>query len=455
MSHLDHLARLGRRSVLWLKGLFIVAGALGLTLASPALANDLPTGGVVASGGAVISQTGSAMDINQSTNKAVINWQSFDIGSGASVNFKLPDSSSITLNRVTGEDPSKIFGSLTSNGQIFLLNPHGVLFGATSRINAAGIVASTMSLTDEDFNAGRYVFKNNGSDASVVNEGEIVVTGYAAFLAPTVRNEAIISGRMGTIALAGGNQLTLNLTGTDLLSVQVDPALVGQLIENHGMIAAQDGQVIMTLSSERKLVDSAIASKLEQAQAIIESGDGKISRIVAGGQIDAASIKIEGGVTGRVDAIGSVSAQNLSGLGGQIDITAGDVSIASTANINASGISGGGAINIGGGFQGADPGLVNARTTSVDAGASITADAVHAGDGGTVVVWSDKTTQFAGSISARGGAVSGNGGSVEVSGKQLLDLTGSVDLRAAAGETGTCCSIQIILRSKRLVRTRA
>ncbi|NBU84539.1 MAG: filamentous hemagglutinin N-terminal domain-containing protein, partial [Sphingomonadaceae bacterium] len=437
MSHLDHLGRLGRRSAFWLKGLFIVAGALGLTLASPALANDLPTGGVVTSGGAVISQTGLAMDVTQSTNKAVINWQSFDIGSGASVNFKLPDSSSITLNRVTGDDPSKIFGSLTSNGQIFLLNPHGVLFGATSRINAAGIVASTMSLSDEDFNAGRYVFKNNGSDGSVINEGEIVVTGYAAFLAPTVRNEAIISGRMGTIALAGGNQLTLNLTGTDLLSVQVDPSLVGQLIENHGMIAAQDGQVIMTLSSERKLVDSAIASKLEQAQAIIASGDGKVSRIVAGGQIEAASIKIDGSVTGRVDAIGSVSAQDPTGLGGQIDITAGDVSIASTARLDASGSSGGGAINIGGGFQGADPDIVNARTTSVDAGASITADAGHAGDGGTVVIWSDKATHFAGSISARGGADAGQGGFVEVSGKKLLDFTGAVNLRAPMGRAGT------------------
>jgi hypothetical protein len=113
------------------------------------------------------------------------------------------------------------------------------------------------------------------------------------------------------------------------------------------------------------------------------------------------------------------------------------VSIGSTAKIDASGISGGGAINIGGGFQGADPDLVNARTTSVDAGASITADAVRAGDGGTVVLWSDKTTQFAGSISARGGADAGQGGFVEVSGKRRLDFTGTVNLRAPMGRAGT------------------
>ncbi|WP_022680641.1 filamentous hemagglutinin N-terminal domain-containing protein, partial [Sandarakinorhabdus limnophila] len=420
-----------------LKRAFLANSALSLILVSPVAAQNLPSGGVVASGGAVISQTGSAMNIVQSTHKAVVNWQSFDISAGSSVKFTLPDSASITLNRVVGDDPSKIFGSLTSNGQIFLLNPNGVLFGATSRINAAGIVASTLSLSDDDFNAGRYVFKKNGSEAAVTNEGEIVVTGYAALLASTVRNEGLISARMGTVALAGGDVLTLDLAGNSLVSVQVDAAVVDQLVENRGMIAAQDGRVIMTLSSERRLVDSAIASKLQQAQAIVVSGNGRTNRIVAGGQIEAASVKIEGGITGRVEASGSVSVQNLSGLGGQIDITGGDLVIADTAKIDASGRSGGGAINIGGGFQGADAGLLNARTTVVAAGASISADALNAGDGGKVVVWSDKATRYAGNISARGGVAGGNGGFAEVSGKQWLDFTGSVDLRAAAGETGT------------------
>ncbi|OYX77019.1 MAG: hypothetical protein B7Y82_11690 [Sphingomonadales bacterium 32-65-25] len=420
-----------------LKRAFLASSALSLILVSPAAAQNLPSGGVVASGGAVISQTGSAMNIVQSTNKAVVNWQSFDISAGSSVKFTLPDSASITLNRVVGDDPSKIFGSLTSNGQIFLLNPNGVLFGATSRINAAGIVASTLSLSDDDFNAGRYVFKKNGSDAAVTNEGEIVVTGYAALLASTVRNEGLISARMGTVALAGGDVLTLDLAGNSLVSVQVDAAVVDQLVENRGMIAAQDGRVIMTLSSERRLVDSAIASKLQQAQAIVDSGNGRTNRIVAGGQIEAASVKIEGGLTGRVEASGSVSVQNLSGLGGQIDITGGDLVIADTAKIDASGRSGGGAINIGGGFQGADAGLLNARTTVVAAGASISADALNAGDGGNVVVWSDKATRYAGNISARGGAAGGNGGFAEVSGKKFLDFTGSVNLRAPMGLAGT------------------
>ncbi|MFZ4110711.1 MAG: filamentous hemagglutinin N-terminal domain-containing protein, partial [Polymorphobacter sp.] len=437
MRHFNQAASPARSSAFGLRRVFLASSALSIIFAYPAVAENLPSGGVVTSGSVVISQTGSAMNIFQSTNKAVVNWKSFDVAAGSSVNFTLPDSASITLNRVVGDDPSKIFGSLTSNGQIFLLNAHGVLFGATSRVNAAGIVASTLSLSDDDFNAGRYVFKNNGSDASVTNEGEIVVTGYAALLAPTVRNEGIISARMGTVALAGGNVLMLNLAGNSLMSVQVDPAVVDQLIENRGMIAAQDGRVIMTVSSERRLVDSAIASKLQQAQAIVDSGNGLTNRIVAGGQIEAGSVKIEGGVTGRVEASGSVSAQNLSGVGGQIDITGGDLVIADSAKINASGSAGGGAINIGGGFQGADVGLLNARTTVVAAGASIFADALQAGDGGNVVVWSDKATRYAGNISARGGAAGGNGGSAEVSGKQWLDFTGSVDLRAAAGETGT------------------
>ncbi|MCF8472882.1 MAG: filamentous hemagglutinin N-terminal domain-containing protein, partial [Sphingomonadaceae bacterium] len=436
----------------------------------PANAEELPTGASVAAGDASVSQTGSNMVINQSTKKAVINWKTFNIASGASVNYVVPDSASITLNRVTGDDVSKIFGSLTSNGQIFLLNPHGIVFGVGSRVNAAGIVASTLSLSDEDFQAGRYDFKNNGLKGAVVNQGEIVVNGYAALLATTVRNEGIIFSQMGSVALAGGQQITLDVTGNNLVSVQVNPALVDQLIENHGLIAARDGRVIMTLSSERRLMDGAVASNLQQAQAIVDAGDGVTSRIVvgerrltdgavasnvqqaqaifdagdgvtsrivAGGKIEGGSIAIEGGVTGRVEATGTISSQNLSGIGGKIAITGGDVFVGGGASVDASGSAGGGAVDIGGGFQGASPDLLNARTTTIEAGASIKADALTAGDGGNVVIWSDETTQFAGGISARGGAGAGDGGFVEVSGKQLLDFTGSVDLRAAAGKTGT------------------
>ncbi|MEY3635159.1 MAG: hypothetical protein RLZZ61_1569 [Pseudomonadota bacterium] len=420
-----------------LRRLFLAGSALTIVMGCPANAEDLPTGGSVAAGDATISQSASKMVINQSTNKAVINWNTFDIGSGSSVNFVLPDSGSVTLNRVTSDDASKIFGSLTSNGQIFLLNPRGIVFGVGSRVNAAGIVASTLTLSDEDFQAGRYDFKSNGIKGAVVNQGEIVVNGYAALLAPTVRNEGIIFAQMGTVALAGGQGVTLDVAGNNLVSVQVNPALVDQLIENRGLIAAPDGRVIMTLSSERRLMDSAIASNVQQAQAIVDAGDGVTSRIVAGGKIESGSIAIAGGVTGRVDATGAISSQNLSGIGGQIAITGGDVFVGSGASVDASGSTGGGVVDIGGGFQGASPDLLNARTTTVDAGASIKADALTAGNGGNVVIWSDKNTQFAGNISARGGAASGDGGSVEVSGKQLLDFTGSVDLRAVAGKTGT------------------
>ncbi|WP_397604099.1 filamentous hemagglutinin N-terminal domain-containing protein, partial [Sphingorhabdus sp.] len=134
----------GRAVPTRLRRLFLAGSALTLVLGCPANAEDLPTGGTVAAGDATISQSGSKMVINQSTNKAVINWNTFDIASGASVNYVLPDSGSITLNRVTSDDASKIFGSLTSNGQIFLLNPRGIVFGVGSRINAAGIVASTL-----------------------------------------------------------------------------------------------------------------------------------------------------------------------------------------------------------------------------------------------------------------------------------------------------------------------
>ncbi|MFM5914122.1 MAG: filamentous hemagglutinin N-terminal domain-containing protein, partial [Chakrabartia godavariana] len=405
---------------------------------SPAHAEDLPTGASVSAGQVAIAQTASTLNINQTSDKAIINWQTFDIASGASVNYTLPSSKSFTLNRVIGDNPTKILGSLTSNGQIYLLNPRGILFGAGSRVNAAGLVASTMSMKDEDFLAGRYVFTDNGSKAAVVNEGEIVVNGgYAALLSSNVRNEGIVSSRLGTVALAAGQKLTLDVSGDQLVSVQVEPALVGQLIENRGMIAAEDGRVIMTLSSERRLIDSAIASRVEQAKAIVAAGDGTVSRIAAAGEITAAQVDIEAGSVGTADVAGALTtASDISG-GGKISVTGGDVVLRATSRLDATGASGGGQISVGGGYQGRDDNLLNARTTTVESGATIAADAGTAGDGGRIVVWSDQLTRFDGKISATGGRTGGNGGFAEVSGKSRLDFTGAVDLNASAGDSGT------------------
>ncbi len=182
-------------------------GNAGFALAGPPVAppvNALPTGGQVAAGAASITQSANRMDINQSTQKAILNWQSFNIGADAQVNFAQPSASAVALNRVLSSDPSAIYGKLNSNGQVFLLNPNGVLFGAGARVDVGGLVASTMKIDDADFMAGNYKF--SGGSGAVINQGSLTAAqgGYIALLSPEVRNEGVISASLGTVLLEIG-----------------------------------------------------------------------------------------------------------------------------------------------------------------------------------------------------------------------------------------------------------
>src|SRR5664279_5284556 len=129
--------------------------AVCLAMSSAALA--LPLGGKVVNGNATISTpTPGTEVVKQTTDKAIIDWQSFSIAAGEKVRFYAPSSTSITLNRVTGYDPSVILGQMSSNGRVFLLNPYGVVFGAGARVDVGGLVVSSLSMSDSDFLASRY-----------------------------------------------------------------------------------------------------------------------------------------------------------------------------------------------------------------------------------------------------------------------------------------------------------
>ena len=175
--------------------------------------NTLPTGGQVTAGQAGITQSGSQLTINQGSASAIINWQSFSIGSQAAVTFNQPSSSSVALNRVVTGIPSLIFGKLTANGQVFLVNPGGILFGPGAQLNIGGLVATTMSISDADFLAGNYVFNSNGATSAVENQGSITASpgGTVALLAPTVVNEGTIAAPGGAVVLAAGEKIALTI----------------------------------------------------------------------------------------------------------------------------------------------------------------------------------------------------------------------------------------------------
>ncbi len=228
-------------------------------LTGVSLLHAAPSGGVVTSGTANIAQSGSVTTINQSTQKASINWQNFSIGKSETVNFNQPSVSAITLNRVVGNEKSIIEGTLNANGQVWILNSNGVLFNSSAKVNTAGLLATTKALSDEDFQKGEYSFKGESS-ASVINLGEITInnSGYAALLANTVQNEGSIKAIHGTVHLTGASEATINLNGNSLVSLKVDKGVLDALVENRGAIYADGGNVYLTTNAVNELLKGVV-----------------------------------------------------------------------------------------------------------------------------------------------------------------------------------------------------
>lgn len=237
--------------------------AAAFALPAHALAPDaLPTGGQVAAGQAGIHQNGAQMTVAQGSDKAILHWQGFDIGSQAVVHFEQPSASAVALNRVLAGDASRIHGRLTANGQVWLINPAGVVFGPGSRVDVGGLVASTLDIADEDFLDGKARFDRNGAIGAIINRGELTAAdgGLVALLAPTVINEGVISARLGDVALAAGERITLEAGADGRLQVAVEAATLRTLIDNRQLIVADGGQVVMTGRAAAELSASVVAN---------------------------------------------------------------------------------------------------------------------------------------------------------------------------------------------------
>ncbi|WCR20965.1 MBG domain-containing protein [Paracoccus alcaliphilus] len=414
-----------------------------LIVAFPAagLADMLPSGGTVTSGNASIITPGPRnMVIHQGSDRAVVNWNGFSIGRGAGVDIRQPSQGSAILNRVTGDTTSRIHGSLTANGQVHVVNPNGILIGREGRIiTGGGFVASTLDITDEDFQAGRLSYRGQGASAGVVNRGAITVGrgGYAALIGGRIDNSGTITAPLGRIGLGAGERVTLDLSGDGFMQVALpsqDDGNEDALIRNSGTVSADGGRIEMTAATARNAARNAInLSGVAEARTVsVHNG-----AIVLGGG-NGGAVRVSGTVSTR--AARAPARLTLNGsdrpprpTGGQIDIAGAHIALTG-ATLDASG-DGGGRIRIGGDFAGAGN-LQRAATTTADAGTVILADALSRGDGGRVVQWSDQRTGFAGNISARGGNAGGDGGFVEVSSAGRLTYAGRTDLRAPAGDWG-------------------
>ena len=172
----------------------------------------LPTGPQVTAGSAQIGTVGSTMTVVNSPN-AIINWQSFSIGQSETVKFLQQSASSAVLNRVVGGQMSEIMGRLSSNGQVFLINPAGILVGAGAVVDTASFFASTLQMLDQDFLSGKLKFQGDAGSGKITNQGLITVGygGHAVLMAPKIENGGIIKAPGGQILLAAGQKITLRM----------------------------------------------------------------------------------------------------------------------------------------------------------------------------------------------------------------------------------------------------
>ena len=293
------------------------------TLAATAgAASALPTGGQVTSGSGHLTQRGDTLTVTQQSQNLSLNWQTFNIGRQSTVDFVQPDASAIAVNRIADINGSQIFGHLDANGQVFLINPNGVLFGQGAQVNVGGLVASTLNVDDSTLGTGSLSFSGTGK-GKVTNLGTINVTGggYVALLANQVSNQGAIHAQLGSVALAGGNAVTLNFGGDKLVSVRVDQSALDALAQNGQLIEADGGNVWMTAGARDSLLASAVNNTGTIDAQTVQNQNGHIMLL---GGMDAGTVT----VGGTLDA----SAPS-GGNGGQIETSAANVNVANTAKI--------------------------------------------------------------------------------------------------------------------------
>lgn len=360
------------------------SGVLLSLMSSMALAN--PTDGVVAAGAATITSAGNEVQINQTSDRALIEWKSFDIAAGETTRFIQPGANSLALNRVVNSNQiSAINGNLLANGRVLVINPNGVIIGPQGNVDTAGFIASTADIGNAAFmnSTDRFDFDRAGNaDATVENQGRITVqdAGLALLVAPNVRNSGVIVGNLARLQMGAGDTFGVDFYGDGLLQLSVG-ASSKLVAENTGALVANGGRVLMSAAAASNVLESVI------------------------------------------NTTGVIEARSLVNHNGEIVLGGVGANVTVSGKLDASGVQGG---NV----------KVTGNNVLIDSSAALLADADQNGNGGIVDVIADRVAIFRGYISAKGGALFGNGGNVEVSGLGYLSFSGLVDTTAANGETG-------------------
>jgi filamentous hemagglutinin family protein len=296
----------------------LIAAALSL---SAGIAQAGPTGGQVTGGSGTITQGGSTTTISQVSQNLFLNWQTFNIAPQETVDFVQPNASAIAVNRIVGTNGSSILGHLDANGQVYLINPNGVIFGKGAQVNVGGLVASTLAFDPSTIGSASKTFSGTGT-GSVLNEGTITAAtgGSVALIGNHVGSTGIISAQLGTVALGAGSATTLTFNGTSLVKMQVDQGVLNSVASNGGLIRADGGHVLMTAGAKDSLLASVVNNTGIIEARTVENHEGTITLL--------------GGMSaGTVDVGGTLDVSAARGNGGSIETSAAHVDVANSANV--------------------------------------------------------------------------------------------------------------------------
>lgn len=297
-----------------------------------------PLNGIVANGDVTFSDGNTV--INQNSDKAIVNWDSFNINTGETVTFNQNSSSSIILNRISGGQ-TNILGNINANGKVFLLNPNGIVFGSGSSVNVGGLLATTANISDADFMSGALNF--TGAVSDIINNGNINITdlGYAVLMGRKVTNNGVIAAKLGTVQLASGTDFRLTFSGSDLIGLNIDVGNLDAETINSGSIFADGSTVALSSKGVANALTNAVNNTgVITANAI--SNVGGVIRLTA----DGGSVSSVGNVIGAKADIsstaGNINVTNMKTTDfiakAQTDVTA---SVLATSNIDVESLGGG------------------------------------------------------------------------------------------------------------------
>ncbi|WP_133295792.1 filamentous hemagglutinin N-terminal domain-containing protein, partial [Burkholderia reimsis] len=347
----------------------------------PTLAQVLPSGGRVVGGQSTISSPNvNTLLINQTSQRSVIDWNSFNVGQGNTVQFIQPNAQSQSLNRVVGGSASNIQGALRANGQVFIQNPNGVIFGKNATVDVGAILATTKQISASDFMNGNQLVLSRGAGATaatVENQGSIKAApgGYVVLMGDQVRNSGMIGAERGQAVLAAGDTAVVSLANGQGIQVGLTSATAKALVDNSGQIQASNGSVLLTARGADTLLQTVI-----NLSGVVTAESGAVV-LDAGNTGDSV-------MSGAIDVAGRAPGAR----GGTVVLGGSRIGLFGNATVDARGDVAGGQVIIGGDSLKKIPGSSAANLigeigmadyTQIDAGATVRTGSAH-GDGGFV-----------------------------------------------------------------------